>query len=104
MRRDKDGRDPAVLRVQSGLQLETRHSRHANVSDKACRVMLLARIEELLGRGKRLHGQASRFHQPLQSTPDRLIIINNRNYLRLRLSNHISKLRQAAETRNYPLV
>src|SRR5262252_5531395 len=46
---DKDYGDPTVLGVQPSLQVEARHPRHTNVSDKACGMALLARIQEFLG-------------------------------------------------------
>src|SRR5260370_21920206 len=44
--RDEDGWDSAVFSVQFGLQFQTRHSRHANIRDQACSVLVLAGLQK----------------------------------------------------------
>src|SRR6266436_6051926 len=41
---DEDGRNPAMVSVQLGLQFQTGHSRHADICDQTCRLVLLARL------------------------------------------------------------
>jgi hypothetical protein len=69
MRSDKDYGNPAVLGVQPGLEVEARHSRHTNVSNEACGMVLLAGIQELFRRRKCPRWQADGFHQALKGTP-----------------------------------
>jgi hypothetical protein len=76
--RDKDGRNPATLRIQLGLQFQAGHSRHADIRDQTCGLVLLARRQEFLRRGKRSRRQADRFQQSLQCAAHQIIIIDNR--------------------------
>src|SRR6267143_2116271 len=86
--RDKDGRNPAMLRVQLGLQFQARHSRHADIRDQACSLVLLSRGQEFLRRGKRSRWQTDRFQQSLQCTAHQIIIIDNRYKVSLSLNGH----------------
>jgi hypothetical protein len=70
MRSDKDYWDPAVLGVQPGLQVEARHSRHTNVGNKTCGMVLLARVQKLFGGSICPRWQADGFHQALKGTPN----------------------------------
>ena len=47
MRRDEDDWYAVSLRLELGLEFKAGHTRHANVSDQACRLMLSAGIQEL---------------------------------------------------------
>jgi hypothetical protein len=77
--RDEDSRDPAMLGVQLSLQFQTRDSRHAYVRDQTSSLVLLARLQELLRRRKRLGRQSDGFQQALQGAPHRIVVIDNRN-------------------------
>jgi hypothetical protein len=92
MRSDKDYGNPATLGVQSGLQVEARHSRHTNVSDEACGMVLLPRIQEILGGSVRPRWQAHGFHKALNGAPNCLIIIHNCNHFCPHLSRHKSSV------------
>src|ERR1700694_305198 len=78
VRRDKDGWNTAMLRVQLGLQFQAGDSRHADIRDQTCGLVLLARHQEFLRRGKRSRRQADRFQQSLQCAAHQVIIIDNR--------------------------
>ena len=53
----KDGRNPPVNCIQLRLQLQTGHTRHADIRDQATSVVLSARVQEILRRRKRLRPQ-----------------------------------------------
>src|SRR5437667_7020032 len=102
--RDEDGRNPAVLSVELGLQFQTGHSRHANIRDQACSLVLLAGLQELLRRRKRSRRQSNRLQQALQCPAHQLIVIDNRDQFRLRLSSHSCTVTPRQGPRNYALV
>src|ERR1700744_4767546 len=52
MCRDKDGRNFATVGIQPGLQLQTGHSRHANIRNQTRRLLLIAGPEKCLCRMK----------------------------------------------------
>src|SRR6266850_2711770 len=78
MRGDEDDRNPATFGVQLRLQFETGHSRHTDVCDQTCNLMLLAGLQEFFRRGKRLCRKFGTLQQALQGAAHRIIIIDNR--------------------------
>ena len=74
--------------VQLRLQFETGHSRHADIRDQTCSLVLLAGLQEFFRRGKRLRRQASHFQQALQCAAHGIIIIDDRYQFGLFLSDH----------------
>ena len=48
VRRDEDGRYLATFSVQSGLQVQAGHSRHADIRDQAGGFVLMSGLQELL--------------------------------------------------------
>src|SRR5882672_4425770 len=75
---DEDDWNPAMFGVQLRLQFETGHSRHADVRDQTCNLMLLPGLQEFFRRGKRLCRKFGTLQQALQGAAHRIIIIDNR--------------------------
>src|SRR5216684_9130377 len=86
--RDEDGRNPALLDVQLGLQFQAGHSRHPDIRDEACRLVLLAGLQEFLRGHKRSRRHSRRFQQALQCAAHQIIVIDDRDDLGLLLSSH----------------
>jgi hypothetical protein len=59
---NEDDRDIAFLILQPGLQLQTRHLRHKNVSYQARGLTVQTRFEEFFRGSKASCNQSSRFH------------------------------------------
>ena len=79
MSRDEDDRNIAFLFFQLGLQLQTRHLRHADVNDQARSLTMQIGFEEFFRGSKALCDQPSRFHQVAQRILHGLVVINDRN-------------------------
>jgi hypothetical protein len=63
---NEDDRDIAFLIFQPGLQFQTRHPQHKNVSYQARGLMVQTGCKEFFRRSKALCDQSSRFHQVAQ--------------------------------------
>ena len=93
---NEDDRDVAFLFFQPGLQLQTRHLRHEDVSYQACSLTSQTGFEEFFRGSKAPHLEPSRFHQVPQRITNRVIVIDDGNQLGpralglIRLAHHIS--------------
>src|SRR2546426_8487351 len=98
MRGDEDDWNATILSIQFCLQLEARHSRHANIGDKTSSLKLLTGLQEIFCRLKCPRGQSGRSQQAFQCYAHSLIIIDNRDNLIVSINGH-SRERSAARDR-----
>jgi hypothetical protein len=88
VRSDEDRWNLAMIRVQLRLEVKPRHPWHPDIGDQTARLVLLARVQEILGGGKRLRGKTSRFQQTLDRESIRLVVFDNCNHLHPRVFTH----------------
>jgi hypothetical protein len=74
---DEDDRHVAILFLQPGLQIQTRHFRHTDVNDQARSLVMQIGFEEFFGRSKAPGGQSCCLHQVVQRILHGLIVIDD---------------------------
>lgn len=79
-----------MIGIQFGLELKPGHSWHADIGDQTRSIVLLAGIQEILGRREREGKKTRRLEQTLQRAPEWFIVINYGNQLRISFSSHLS--------------
>jgi hypothetical protein len=103
MRCNKDDRNVAVLFSELGLQLQTRHPRHADVNDQARSFTMQIGFEELFRGSKTPCGQPRSFHQVAQGILHGLVVVNDRYQFGRSVQRHAleSNLMHIVEQSNF---
>src|SRR5713226_1056889 len=78
MASNEDDRNIAFLFFQLGLQLQTRHLRHADINDQARGLTMQIGLEEFFRGSDAASHEPSRLHEVAQRILHRLIVINDR--------------------------
>src|SRR5580704_13906903 len=91
MSRDEDDRSIAFLFSQLGLQLQTRHLRHADVNDQTRSLTMQIRFEEIFRASERPCHKPGRLHKVAQRILHGVIVINDRNQFGLLVRQHALK-------------
>jgi len=89
---NKDDGNVAFLFFQPGLQLQTRHLRHANVNDQASRLMMQIGREEVFRASEAPRRKPRRLHKVAQRILHGLIVINDRDQFGLLVRRHALRI------------
>ena len=103
MSSNKDDRDVAFLFFQPGLQLQTRHSRHADVNDQARGLTMQIGLEELFRGSETPCRKSRRLHKVAQRILHGLIVINDRNQFGCLIQRHALKVADGTSWSNQTL-
>ena len=85
---NEDDGNVAFLFFQPGLQLETRHLRHADVNDQASRPIMQIGREEVFRASEALCRKPCRLHKVAQRILHGLVVINDRDQFGLFVHRH----------------
>ncbi len=88
----KDDGNVASLFFQLGLQLETRHLRHADVNDQARGLAMQIGSEEVFGGSEGPRRKPRRLHKVAQRILHGLIVVDDRDQFGLLVQRHMLRL------------